>query len=123
MLLHKARRFLRFVQTFLNFVHAVGERIVRQQHLGVAFEPDPEAEIRKLNTRRGELERALASHENDNQQSRVQFEQAKEGVAALNRLLPRLNLLADGSASACSRRSRSFSLRSLFPLSISAESE
>ena len=31
MLLHKARRFLRFVQTFLNFVHAVGERIVRQQ--------------------------------------------------------------------------------------------
>ncbi|WP_163413782.1 hypothetical protein, partial [Escherichia coli] len=57
--------------------------------------PDPEAEIRKLNTRRGELERALASHENDNQQSRVQFEQAKEGVAALNRILPRLNLLAD----------------------------
>lgn len=64
-------------------------------HLGVAFQPDPEAEIRKLNTRRGELERALASHENDNQQSRVQFEQAKEGVAALNRILPRLNLLAD----------------------------
>ena len=64
-------------------------------HLGVAFEPDPEAEIRKLNTRRGELERALASHENDNQQSRVQFEQAKEGVMALNRILPRLNLLAD----------------------------
>lgn len=61
----------------------------------MAFEPDPEAEIRKLNTRRGELERALASHENDNQQSRVQFEQAKEGVAALNRILPRLNLLAD----------------------------
>ncbi len=31
MLLHKARRFLRFIQTFLNFIHAVGERIVRQQ--------------------------------------------------------------------------------------------
>lgn len=64
-------------------------------HLAVAFEADPEAEIRKLNTRRGELERAIAAHENDNQQSRVQFEQAKEGVAALNRILPRLNLLAD----------------------------
>ncbi|MRE27349.1 hypothetical protein, partial [Klebsiella quasipneumoniae] len=64
-------------------------------HLAVAFDADPEAEIRKLNTRRGELERALANHENDNQQSRVQFEQAKEGVAALNRILPRLNLLAD----------------------------
>ncbi|MDI4751800.1 hypothetical protein MJL81_33970, partial [Salmonella enterica subsp. enterica serovar Anatum] len=33
--------------------------------------------------------------ENDNQQQRLQFEQAKEGVSALNRLLPRLNLLAD----------------------------
>ena len=65
-------------------------------HLGVAFEADPEAEIRKLNTRlAGELERAIANHESDNQQSRVQFEQAKEGVAAFNRILPRLNLLAD----------------------------
>ncbi|MCV7759802.1 chromosome partition protein MukB, partial [Pluralibacter gergoviae] len=64
-------------------------------HLAVAFEDDPEAEIRRLNTRRGELERALSTHESDNQQSRAQFDQAKEGVSALNRLLPRLNLLAD----------------------------
>ena len=64
-------------------------------HLSVAFEADPEAEIRQLNGRRVELERALSNHENDNQQSRMQFEQAKEGVSALNRLLPRLNLLAD----------------------------
>lgn len=64
-------------------------------HLSVAFEADPEAEIRQLNSRRVELERALTNHENDNQQSRMQFEQAKEGVSALNRLLPRLNLLAD----------------------------
>lgn len=63
-------------------------------HLAVAFEDDPE-EIRKLNSRRGELERALNAHESDNQQNRVQYEQAKEGVSALNRLLPRLNLLAD----------------------------
>lgn len=64
-------------------------------HLSVAFESDPEAEIRQLNSRRVELERALTNHENDNQQQRMQFEQAKEGVSALNRLLPRLNLLAD----------------------------
>ncbi len=64
-------------------------------HLAVAFEDDPEEEIRKLNSRRGELERALSAHESDNQQNRVQYEQAKEGVSALNRLLPRLNLLAD----------------------------
>ena len=64
-------------------------------HLAVAFEDDPEEEIRKLNSRRGELERALNAHESDNQQNRVQYEQAKEGVSALNRLLPRLNLLAD----------------------------
>ncbi|STV66632.1 Chromosome partition protein MukB [Klebsiella pneumoniae] len=52
-------------------------------HLAVAFEDDPEEEIRKLNSRRGELERALSAHESDNQQNRVQYEQAKEGVSAL----------------------------------------
>ncbi|WP_312744093.1 chromosome partition protein MukB [Cedecea neteri] len=65
------------------------------QHLGVAFEDDPEAEIRHLNSRRGEIERAINNHENDNQQQRQQFEQAKEGVAQLNRLLPRISLLND----------------------------
>ena len=64
-------------------------------HLAVAFEDDPEAEIRTLTSRRGELERAIGAHESDNQQSRAQYEQAKEGVSALNRLLPRVNLLSD----------------------------
>ena len=68
-------------------------------HLAVAFEDDPEAEIRELNTRRNELERALSTHESDNQQQRAQFEQAKEGVAQLNRLLPRLALLEDETLS------------------------
>lgn len=65
------------------------------QHLSVAFDDDPEAQIRQLNGRRGEIEREISAHENDNQQQRSQFEQAKEGVAQLNRLLPRLNLLED----------------------------
>ncbi|MCX8957399.1 chromosome partition protein MukB [Erwinia psidii] len=64
-------------------------------HLGVAFEPDPEAQIRTLSSRRGELERQLTAHENENQQQRQQFEQAKEGVAQLNRLMPRVSLLMD----------------------------
>ncbi|MCE0799826.1 chromosome partition protein MukB [Buttiauxella sp. S04-F03] len=65
------------------------------QHLGVAFDDDPEVEIRQLNTRRGEVERAISNHENDNQQQRQQYEQAKEGVDQLNRLLPRISLLSD----------------------------
>ncbi len=64
-------------------------------HLAVAFEDDPEEEIRKLNSRRGELERALSAHEAITNRTVCRYEQAKEGVSALNRLLPRLNLLAD----------------------------
>lgn len=64
-------------------------------HLAVAFDDDPEAQIRELNARRGDVERALNQHENSNQQQRQQFELAKEGVAQLNRLLPRVNLLLD----------------------------
>lgn len=61
----------------------------------MAFDSDPEAEIRLLNTRRGEIERALNAHEERNQQQRQQFEQAKEGISALNRLIPLVSLLLD----------------------------
>lgn len=64
-------------------------------HLAVAFDADPEAQIRQLVARRGELERALNQHESNNQQQRQQYELAKEGVSQLNRLLPRVNLLLD----------------------------
>ncbi|WNN49810.1 chromosome partition protein MukB [Siccibacter colletis] len=64
-------------------------------HLAVAFDADPEMELRTLNTRRGEVERAISNHENDNQQQRTQYDQAKEAVGQLNRLLPRLSLLTD----------------------------
>lgn len=64
-------------------------------HLAVAFDADPEAEIRLLNTRRGEIERALNAHEDQNQQQRQQFDQAKEGISALNRLIPLVSLLLD----------------------------
>ncbi|ATA21490.1 condensin subunit MukB [Gibbsiella quercinecans] len=64
-------------------------------HLAVAFDADPEAEIRKLNGRRGEIERALNNHEAQNQQQRQQYEQAREGISALNRLMPLVSLLND----------------------------
>ncbi|WP_279027304.1 chromosome partition protein MukB [Gibbsiella quercinecans] len=64
-------------------------------HLAVAFDADPEAEIRTLNGRRGEIERALNNHEAQNQQQRQQYEQAKEGISALNRLMPLVSLLND----------------------------
>nr|WP_067702877.1 chromosome partition protein MukB [Erwinia sp. ErVv1] len=64
-------------------------------HLGVAFDPDPEAALRQHNARRAELERAISAHEEENQQQRQQFEQAKEGISQLNRLMPRVSLLMD----------------------------
>lgn len=64
-------------------------------HLAVAFDADPEAEIRGLNGRRGEIERALNNHEAQNQQQRQQYDQAKEGISALNRLMPLVSLLND----------------------------
>ena len=63
----------------------------------VAFESRPEAEIRQLNSRRVELERALSNHENTTSSSGIQFEQAKEGVTALNRHSAASQPLADDS--------------------------
>ncbi|KFX22482.1 chromosome partition protein MukB [Pectobacterium betavasculorum] len=64
-------------------------------HLAVVFDEDPEAEIRKLSSRRGELDRAMASFDGENQQQRQQYEQAKEASAQLNKLIPRISLLCD----------------------------
>ncbi|EKT57887.1 chromosome partition protein MukB [Providencia rettgeri] len=65
------------------------------QHISVAFEDDPEAEIRTLNQKRSEIERALVQFEEQTQQQRQQFAQGKESLAALNRLLPQMGLLLD----------------------------
>ncbi|WP_127957985.1 chromosome partition protein MukB [Serratia microhaemolytica] len=64
-------------------------------HLAVAFEDDPEQQIRQLNQQRSEIERALNNHELQNQQQQQQYERAKEGIAALNRLIPLVPLLCD----------------------------
>ncbi|MDC9819670.1 chromosome partition protein MukB [Pectobacterium polonicum] len=64
-------------------------------HLAVVFDEDPEAEIRTLSSRRGELDRAMASFDGENQQQRQQYEQAKEASGQLNKLIPRISLLCD----------------------------
>ncbi|RRO04271.1 chromosome partition protein MukB [Pectobacterium aquaticum] len=64
-------------------------------HLAVVFDDDPEVEIRTLSSRRGELERAMASFDGENQQQRQQYDQAKEASAQLNKLIPRISLLCD----------------------------
>ncbi|MCG8155107.1 chromosome partition protein MukB [Brenneria goodwinii] len=66
-------------------------------HLAVAFDDDPEAQIRTLNSRRGELERAIGNFDSENQQQRQQYDLAKESSAQLNRLIPRISLLCDDS--------------------------
>ncbi|MGL9774446.1 MAG: chromosome partition protein MukB [Sodalis sp. (in: enterobacteria)] len=73
-------------QAFSRFIGA---------HLAVAFEPDPEAEMRTLNGRRGELERELSDHHGQNQQSQQHYDQAREGLQLLNRLIPRMGVLLD----------------------------
>lgn len=64
-------------------------------HLAVAYDADPEAQIKQLNGRRLELERQLSDHESQNQQQRQQFEQSREGLSLLNRLIPRIGVLCD----------------------------
>ncbi|PKB90659.1 cell division protein MukB, partial [Ewingella americana] len=99
--LHKERENLSERYATLSFdvqkiqrAHQAFSRFIGS-HLAVAFDADPEADIRTLSGRRGELERALNAHEGQNQQQRQQFEQAKEAIGMLNKLQPRVGLLCD----------------------------
>ncbi|QXF33172.1 chromosome partition protein MukB [Photorhabdus luminescens] len=65
------------------------------KHLSVAFDADPEAEIRELRQSHTELERELSRFEEQTQQQRQQYTQAKESLTALNRLIPQVTLLLD----------------------------
>lgn len=65
------------------------------QHISVAFEADPEEDIRQLNQRRNELERALTQYEENTQQQRQHYAQAKESLNLLNKLIPQVNILMD----------------------------
>ena len=72
-----------------NFSQFVG------QYLAVAFEPDPEAEIQKLTTRRSEIEREFNQQQSFDQQNQQNVVETKEQLNLVNKLLSYLHLLAD----------------------------
>ncbi|MDX7991442.1 chromosome partition protein MukB [Xenorhabdus littoralis] len=65
------------------------------KHLSVAFDDDPEAEIRSLNQRRTELERELSQFEARTQQHNQKLVLVKESLSVLNRLIPQIMILLD----------------------------
>ncbi len=66
-------------------------------HLALAFQPNPEELMRELNAQRTEIERELNQFGTSEQQIRIRLDNAKEKMQMLNKLIPQLNLLADGS--------------------------
>ena len=72
-----------------NFSQFVG------QHLAVAFEVDPEAEIQKLTVRRNDIERDFNQQLIVDQQNQQQVTEIKEQLNLVNKLLSYLHLLAD----------------------------
>lgn len=65
------------------------------QYLSIAFEPDPEVEIQKLQSRRNEIERQFSQQASLDKQNQQQVIELKELVNTLHKLTPRLHLLAD----------------------------
>jgi len=76
----------RLHQSFSRFVGA---------HLAVAFEDDPESEIKRLTSRRGEIERSMNNQEGQDRQYRQQLDAAKETLQRLNKVMPLAHILAD----------------------------
>lgn len=66
-------------------------------HLALAFQPDPEQQVREINQQRNEIERELTALSTGEQQLRLKLDSAKEQMQLLNKLIPQLNLLADES--------------------------
>ncbi|MDO4625891.1 MAG: chromosome partition protein MukB [Pasteurellaceae bacterium] len=66
-------------------------------HLALAFLPNPEQTMRELNAERNEIERELNQFISSEQQLRAKLENAKERLQQLNKLMPKLNLIADES--------------------------
>ncbi len=66
-------------------------------HLALAFLPDPEKEMKLLNSQRNELDRELNQLSANEQQLRLQLSESKEQVRLLNKLSPQFSLLADDS--------------------------
>lgn len=68
-------------------------------HLALAFQPDPEQQMREINQQRNEINRELTALSTDEQQLRIKLDNAKEQMQLLNKLIPQLNVIADESLS------------------------
>ncbi|PJG86430.1 chromosome partition protein MukB [Conservatibacter flavescens] len=64
-------------------------------HLALAFQPNPEEEMKRLNAQRNEIERELAQFNSTEQQLRIRLDSGKEKMQLLNKIIPQLALLAD----------------------------
>lgn len=66
-------------------------------HLALAFQPNPEELMAEINHQRNEIDRELNQFNTNEQQARIQLDNAKEKLQLLNKLLPQLDLIDDES--------------------------
>lgn len=68
-------------------------------HLHVAFEPDPEAALKKAHEKRSQLQRELTKTTEERKQLESQLRSVKEGISQLHKLQPMVGLLEDDTLS------------------------
>lgn len=81
-----AQKLQRLYQSFNSFVAS---------HMSVAFDPDPEQELKVAREQRGQVTRQLAEIKNKEQQQRSQLSQSREALSLLGKLAPVVGLLED----------------------------
>ncbi|WP_318453236.1 chromosome partition protein MukB [Photobacterium leiognathi] len=86
-----SQKLQRLYQSFNSFVAT---------HMAVAFNPDPEVELKKARDERNQITRQLAESQAQEQQQRSQLAAAREGLALLGKLNPVVTLLEDDTLTA-----------------------
>ncbi|MDO6497118.1 chromosome partition protein MukB [Photobacterium sanguinicancri] len=81
-----SQKLQRLYQSFNSFVAT---------YMSVAFQPDPEAELKTARDKRNQLVRQLSEMDAQEQQQRSQLTAAREGLTLLGKLSPMVNLLED----------------------------
>ena len=86
-----SQKLQRLYQSFNSFVAT---------HMAVAFNADPEVELKAARDKRNQITRSLSDSDATEQQQRSQLTAAREGLALLGKLTPVVNLLEDDTLSA-----------------------
>ncbi|PSV31137.1 chromosome partition protein MukB [Photobacterium sp. GB-27] len=86
-----SQKLQRLYQSFNSFVAT---------HMSVAFNPDPEVELKQARDQRNQIARQLSESQAQEQQQRSQLAAAREGLALLGKLNPVVTLLEDDTLSA-----------------------